>query len=135
MTGPVIELESYRIKEINYDLIIDDREIKYNQETGIKCSLTDEFDFGQVELSNEFSDEMNKRNIKVTLLGQFRINPELKDEEKIKYYLAANGTAILYPYLRAAVSIISSLDSESAVLLPTINVNELLKENFGNTSD
>lgn len=132
MNGPVIELEGYRIKEIRYDLILEDEEMDNVQDTKVKCSLTDEFDFGQVELTSVFNEKKNNRKIKISLLGQFKINPELEDQEKIKYYLASNGTAILYPYLRATVSIISSLDSESAILLPTINVNELLKESFDN---
>lgn len=131
MTGPVIKLKGYRIKNIEYNLIIDNLENQAEDvvnNTSVKCSLTNELDFGQIELSSTFNDISNDRTINVTLLGQFDINPDLDDEEEIKKYLALNGTAILYPYLRSVVSMVSSLDSDSAILLPTVNVNELMNE-------
>lgn len=131
MTGPVIKLKGYRIKNIEYNLILDNLENQAEDvvnNTSVKCSLTNELDFGQIELSSTFNDISNDRTINVTLLGQFDINPDLDDEEEIKKYLALNGTAILYPYLRSVVSMVSSLDSDSAILLPTVNVNELMNE-------
>ncbi|HGJ3153524.1 hypothetical protein [Streptococcus pneumoniae] len=47
-------------------------------------------------------------------------------DENITDILYVNGTAILYHYLRSIVSIVSAIDSSEAMLLPTINVLELL---------
>ncbi|CVP89288.1 Uncharacterised protein [Streptococcus pneumoniae] len=41
-------------------------------------------------------------------------------------WVYVNGTAILYLYLRSIVSIVSAIDSSEAMLLPIINVLELL---------
>ncbi|HFM9866359.1 TPA: hypothetical protein ACPXS6_001099 [Streptococcus pneumoniae] len=58
----------------------------------------------------------------VTVIGYFEINID----ENITDILYVNGTAILYHYLRSIVSIVSAIDSSEAMLLPTINVLELL---------
>ncbi|HHQ7781634.1 TPA: hypothetical protein ACSUQY_001816, partial [Streptococcus pneumoniae] len=57
-----------------------------------------------------------------TVIGYFEINID----ENITDILYVNGTAILYHYLRSIVSIVSAIDSSEAMLLPTINVLELL---------
>ncbi|HFM9738652.1 TPA: hypothetical protein ACJ8ZX_001286 [Streptococcus pneumoniae] len=66
----------------------------------------------------------------VTVIGYFEINID----ENITDILYVNGTAILYHYLRSIVSIVSAIDSSEAMLLPTINVLELLDKSqpFGN---
>ncbi|HEV5605137.1 TPA: hypothetical protein VY797_001955 [Streptococcus pneumoniae] len=58
----------------------------------------------------------------VTVIGYFEINID----ENITDILYVNGTAILYLYLRSIVSIVSAIDSSEAMLLPIINVLELL---------
>ncbi|EDT98289.1 conserved hypothetical protein [Streptococcus pneumoniae MLV-016] len=62
------------------------------------------------------------KKISVTVIGYFEINID----ENITDILYVNGTAILYLYLRSIVSIVSAIDSSEAMLLPTINVLELL---------
>ncbi|CWD47058.1 hypothetical protein SPAR113_0669 [Streptococcus pneumoniae GA49447] len=62
------------------------------------------------------------KTISVTVIGYFEINID----ENITDILYVNGTAILYHYLRSIVSIVSAIDSSEAMLLPTINVLELL---------
>lgn len=39
-----------------------------------------------------------------------------------------SAAAIVFPYLRSAISMISSLDSSDAVLIPTVNILSLLEE-------
>ncbi|CNA79854.1 Preprotein translocase subunit SecB [Streptococcus pneumoniae] len=62
------------------------------------------------------------KKISVTVIGYFEINID----ENITDILYVNGTAILYHYLRSIVSTVSAIDSSEAMLLPTINVLELL---------
>ncbi|AMB94975.1 hypothetical protein CYJ28_02655 [Aerococcus sanguinicola] len=60
----------------------------------------------------------------MTVVGQFKIN------EKINHidYLRVNGTAILFPYLRTFISVVSSLDNEDAIVIPTVNTNNFTSE-------
>ncbi|WP_262354570.1 hypothetical protein, partial [Streptococcus pneumoniae] len=77
---------------------------------------------GAVKLSVSLVDKDAMKKISVTVIGYFEINID----ENITDILYVNGTAILYHYLRSIVSIVSAIDSSEAMLLPTINVLELL---------
>ncbi|EIP8075184.1 protein-export chaperone SecB [Enterococcus faecalis] len=50
------------------------------------------------------------------------------DKEEILNFLGLNGSAILLPYVRAIVSMLTTLDSNQAIVLPTINVMDLLNQ-------
>ncbi len=56
--------------------------------------------------------ELNQgnRKIMVKMSGNFSIPDLGYTKEEIKLFVALNGSAILYPYLRSVVSIISTLD-------------------------
>lgn len=59
----------------------------------------------------------------VDIVGYF----ELIGNEDIKKY-TANAIAIMYPYLRAIVSTYTSASNVLPIILPAINVNELIKQ-------
>lgn len=125
---PVIELEGYRIVEINY---------KRNTESSDNNVFTPKFKFGlnedntrgQVIIEANVNDIDNHREIFVSLEGQFKINKEElgEDDDRIQETLALNGTSILFPYLRSTVSFVSTMDSQDAIVIPTVNVFEVLK--------
>ncbi|HGS0032527.1 TPA: hypothetical protein ACL7PZ_002046 [Streptococcus pneumoniae] len=91
----------------------------------VKVDHTDDYSHGAVKLSVSLVDKDAMKKISVTVIGYFEINID----ENITDILYVNGTAILYHYLRSIVSIVSivsAIDSSEAMLLPTINVLELL---------
>ncbi|CTN20239.1 hypothetical protein ERS043854_00667 [Streptococcus pneumoniae] len=91
----------------------------------VKVGHTDDYSHGAVKLSVSLVDKDAMKKISVTVIGYFEINID----ENITDILYVNGTAILYHYLRSIVSIVSivsAIDSSEAMLLPTINVLELL---------
>lgn len=120
MDKPVIEFEKYEILNIVYEKIEDYDIEEKNIETSVSIGFTEDLQAGKVEIDVNIIDPQQSRFIRVIVRGLFIINDGL-DEEKVKVYLAQNGTAILYPYVRSIVSMISTMDSESAVILPTIN--------------
>ncbi|HEL2473864.1 TPA: protein-export chaperone SecB [Streptococcus suis] len=79
---------------------------------------------GAVKLVVLLVDREHGKKLTATITGYFDLNIE----ENIFEVLYVNGTAILYPYLRSIVSIVSAIDSSEAMLLPTINVLELLDD-------
>ncbi|VNR39599.1 Uncharacterised protein [Streptococcus pneumoniae] len=91
----------------------------------VKVGHTDDYSHGAVKLSVSLVDKDAMKKISVTVIGYFEINID----ENITDILYVDGTAILYHYLRSIVSIVSivsAIDSSEAMLLPTINVLELL---------
>lgn len=119
--SPVIELSSYRITNLtfkHYENKKDLEEFKEKHgELKADIGLTEDKKDALLKLSTTVVDESNSRVIEMTLAGQFSVNTD----EKIDTYLSQNGTAILMPYLRTFISIISSLDNENSIVLPTVN--------------
>lgn len=125
---PVIELKGYRILEMKYkrDTELTDENVFIPD---FKFGLNEDFTRGQVIIEAKVNDVTNQREVFVSLEGQFKINKEELDEdgEKIQEVLALNGTSILFPYLRSTVSFLSTMDSQDALLIPTVNVFDILK--------
>lgn len=66
--------------------------------------------------------------IEVVLRGFFETTNELETEEKKLDCLLANGSAIMYPYIRAIFTEMTSKSDYNPVILPTVNFYEYIKE-------
>lgn len=62
--------------------------------------------------------------IEITIKGYFTINESIEVEVK-KDFLNITAPTIIYPYIRALISNITSFDSADAVLLPVVNFANL----------
>jgi preprotein translocase subunit SecB len=98
----------YTDTEINFKRVINDME-----DNKFKVSLS-------INLSFE-----NKYIIEVCLSGIFQMEEEVKFKNKI---LLNNTVAILFPYLRSQLSLLTSQPGFEPVILPAININRLLDE-------
>lgn len=134
MNQPVINFVGYQIEKINYellDIISQDNEEKMETEEPdieILNGITEDFEQGKVIFSIRYPDKAVYRNIFLQVAGYFEIPEETRKsykEDKIKSYVANNGTAIVYPYVRTILSIITSLDSSNSIIMPTINTSGL----------
>lgn len=66
-------------------------------------------------------DENNVLNIEVNIVGNFEIN---KDTEDLQSFIEINAPAILFPYIRAHITTITSLSGIKPVILPTLNMTK-----------
>ena len=120
---PVIEFEAYRIINIDYKVYDDLKDLEEFAEDMSALSawvgIDEEEEHAQIKLKTVVSDEDNLRSITVEVAGAFKIN----DKKDVKSRLTSNGTAILLPYLRSIVSMVSSFDNKNAILLPTLRLD------------
>ncbi|MCP1162302.1 MULTISPECIES: protein-export chaperone SecB [Bacillus] len=123
MERPVISFQKYEILNIDYKKVNEQAIEKADISTEVSVGISEGLEAGKVEIDVSSSDPINNRIIKVKVRGLFIINDK-SDIEKIKLFLAQNGTAMLYPYVRGIVSMVSALDSETSILLPTINTTK-----------
>lgn len=123
---PVIIFQGYRI--IEYVFKINKHQEKNDFKLSVQPNIFNEDDHKYGEITVKLVKVNDEVNIKMSIIGRFEINRKWElDEDRIEEFLVHNGTAIVYPYMRAAVSMLTSLDSEKAVLLPTLNTNALTK--------
>ncbi len=125
----VISLERYEIEKLLYSRILDEHKDKQDDlQIELNVYLTEDKKKGKVAISAEYTDVDSIKMVSATINGYFEINVEADGEN----YLATNGVAILFPYLRSAISMISTLDSDDAIVIPTYNVLNLL-DNYEET--
>ena len=115
-----IENMSFQRKELlNRNLRLSQSSIGKNVEqvadNEYKCSL-----------ALKLSDEEETAMLEIVVSGIFDFNSELKDEQK-QIIITKNTMAILFPYLRAQVTLMTSQPDVEPVVLPAININSLLK--------
>ena len=116
--NPVISFENYLINEMNFRKLSDEDE---KNKFGINIGVDESKKF--VKLKVFLSTERDV--IEVEMRGEFEFSDEIKEEEKTKF-LKINGAAILYPYVRAYISNISSFDKEALpIIIPTVNFQQI----------
>ncbi len=90
----------------------------------------EENDF-MVKLEMDLFPEAEKNNypfnMKIEILGLFEVESELGEREKI-IFAEKNAIAILFPYLRALVSLYTSNSNIGTTILPPINVVKYLDD-------
>ncbi|MFW3589727.1 hypothetical protein [Vagococcus fluvialis] len=131
MNKPIINFIRYNIEEYIYKKIeltdsADDEKNtspEDNFSIGVTPAITPDFKHGKITISIHY--DLAPHNIKLSVNGFFELNDEYSEDE-LEKALVVNGTAIIFPYIRSMISMLSSLDSEEAIILPTINTNNLL---------
>jgi len=128
---PIITFDGYIINKLNYHRIEVTEEINEENDGDFKrhvtIGLTENKENAIVILNVTLKDLENERFIECEVLGEFSVNKDL-DESKIEEVLSVNGVALVYPYVRTIISMVSSLDSENAIVIPTINTKVFEKE-------
>ena len=120
----ILKFTGYKIVNLEYSRDIDLLDKDENElEVGVGTAISDDGEQGQVKISVTALDVENKRTVKAEVLGSF----DFLDVEDKERTLAVNGTAILYPYVRAIISTITTQDSLNAIILPTVNTLNFLK--------
>lgn len=70
--------------------------------------------------------------LKLEVSAIFEIVDESLNDDDISRLLASNGSAMLYPYVRAITSLISSLDSSESTVLPSLNFSDAYENSLHN---
>lgn len=137
---PVIKFIGYKINRIDYNEIIG-KDVK-SKKTNINLKITCNLDkgIGTVIITSTFfnenpsDDNFGVRKCELKMTGAFKIRNDLSFEEARKY-LATNGAAMLYPYVRTTISILVSLDAPENVIMPSINFLEAYNESMDNKTE
>ena len=126
---PVLQFEGYQIEKIIYEKNIETSD-ENNINVEVSTGLNSERDKGKVELSINVLESNENRKLEISLVGFFTFSNV--DDDKKTEILAINGTAILYPYIRSVSSMVTSQDSSPAIILPTVNTINFLKNKSSN---
>lgn len=127
---PVIYFRAYEIQKFDYIKI--DQNLNKNVHEkrepfsiAVKPGYDDKNDRAVINIQVLFNND--EISIEIIVNGYFELMDGKKDN--FEKYLIINGTAIVFPYIRSMVSMLTSLDNENAIVLPTINTYSLWKDN------
>lgn len=123
---PVIYFKSYEIEKFNYMKVNPDEKIDDSgNDNSFTVSVKPSYDVERKNAALKVDVVFATGNMKIdiTVNGYF----ELIDDTQVDFekLLVINGSAIIFPYIRSMVSMLTSLDNEHAIILPTINTNNL----------
>ena len=109
-----------------------DKELKFEIEIGIGTSAKDK-NLHKVIVKMK-GDKPEEFSFVVSLAGIFRIDMEHEDAKKIPIdvLLNQNAVALLLPYIRAQITLLTSQPGVEPVVLPPINVKQLMVDNKTN---
>lgn len=77
-------------------------------------------------------DDSKEPYIKVSCRAKYQFREKLRISD-IPEYFYANSIAILFPYVRAYISLLTTQAGQKAVILPTFNLSSLASELKNNT--
>lgn len=85
-------------------------------------------------LDIDIKDKNGIVDIDISVVGIFCFRDDI-DVNLLPNYFAVNAPAILFPYMRAYISLLTSLSGIGSVLLPTLNLSSLAKELIENIKE
>lgn len=143
-TIPITKEHHSRLMFVDYNIINIDFKInskfKFEKPIEVEFSMETEISFSNdksasVTLNCIIFDDSEKRNLpftlKITITGNFKIEGEIDNEGFMKF-CELNGTTVLFPYLRTAVTNITATANQPPLVLPLINVHSLNKTTTSN---
>lgn len=124
----VLQFKEYIVKSINFEYNL---EYDNAEPIDVKIDMDASFDINHEDMAvilnvDIFNDQDKKKypfSMNLEIVGYFSVSGENAAIENFK----SNAVAILYPYARALVSTYTSNANIAPLILPTINVNQFLK--------
>ena len=135
----ILRLERLAFERIDYsrDILTDKKPSDYEMNFNREISTRDDKQHFKVSLTANLWDKDSRSiNLTVKLSGFFFCDCE--DEELKKELVQYNTLAIMFPYIRSQVSLISTQPDMPPIIIPAVNIvgmfkevdrNEALKEN------
>lgn len=124
-----LKLENMFFSKIEYfreeDFQKTDYTIQFNRE--IKKSEENPQKY-RVALESNIKDKNGRMELNIEIVGIFISDYNEQDADLIKSIIQDNTTAILFPYLRSQISLVTTQPEFSPIILPPMNIVEMFKE-------
>ncbi len=126
MKQELVVFEGYDIQKLSIERVLDiPKEKKQTIDLNIDAYRNSEKKYkDRYRITMKLKTYTENTEIYSEINGYFKISEELNIEEK-NYFLNVSAPAIIYPYIRALISNITSFDVEKSVVLPVIDFTSL----------
>lgn len=83
----------------------------------------------KIELITSISDDVNDLNILLNIVGDFEyIKGKSDDEDLIHHIMTVNTIAIMFPFVRSQMAVLTSQPGLVPIMLPVIDVSKFIDE-------
>lgn len=123
MSQAPISFEGYKVNKINY-MNSSNQEIVDELSIDGRIGYDDNKTKGTVVMEVLFKNQEANISLNIEMQAFFTIH--IDDEDEVKKLLSQNGSAMLYPYVRTVISIITSFDNPKSVVLPSLNFSDMM---------
>lgn len=114
-----LQLQTLYVDSYNFNFLGSSKgEIEVNVNFNVEDTFAD--DILTISLSS-YIMARDSFELNVTLVGQFVLDAGMIDK------LKANAVAVMFPYLRSQVTLLTTQPNILPIVLPTININKLLQ--------
>lgn len=120
----VLELQKLVVDEFYFERQGFKNDNEYKMAFEVSINRNEEDDIYKVSLTTQIEKE-DEYNLNVELSGFFTFNG---DDDKKQIFLKQNATAILMPYLRSQISLLTCQPDMEPIVLPPINIASMLEE-------
>lgn len=134
MDNSFFQFNNFLIKNSLFELS-DNNETIGDLSVGFKSFGKLDFEKGrfELELGIFVSDENEMLKIEIDSVGYFSFENLTRDD--LPNFLYINAPAILFPYLRAYISSLTTLSGIRPIVLPTLNLTALKEDLESNTEE
>lgn len=115
-----IRFLGYKIENLQYGVDVKQE----NRDFQVRFGITEDKKHALVRIKVNFYDKGKKTLGVLEVSGHFELKEKISDNNR-KLLIGRNGTAMLYPYVRSIISMVTSLDNNNVAVLPTLNFVEL----------
>ena len=84
----------------------------------------------RIELTTLIKDDRDLFELKLVALAFFKLNPEELSEKEASQILRTNTVAIMFPFVRSQVSLLTTQPGMTPILLQPINIDALVQNIF-----
>lgn len=124
-TQPSFQFVEYLIRKSVFIRNAGNSKFKYEINITPSGIVNTEFNEFQLSLEISLTNKEEESLINVEIVGLYKYTGDL---EEVKKFLYLNAPAILFPYLRAYISAMTSLSGSETFTLPTMNLSGLRNE-------
>ena len=80
-----------------------------------------------IRITTTVTTESAQQELMLVVIGKFKINDDNMSEEQKDDLIKNNAVAIMYPFVRSQIVLLTSQPGMSPIILPPINVADMMK--------
>lgn len=124
-----IFFEEFSFARLEFDFKELDKEVDVDEKISFKVEIATREDklFHRVKIASEVAKDAEYK-LSLVIVGIFQFDSEVYEDVNLEHLLNENAVAILMPYIRSQVSILTSQPGMKTVTLPIFNISEMMKE-------